>query len=414
MSFDVAVIGAGMAGLVAALRVAEEGGRVVVLATGVGSIQLAPGTVDVLGYAPQRVDHPAEAVQELTAARPEHPYARLPPGSIDDAVAWFKRSAAALDYVGGTTDNMLLPTPVGVAKPTALAPSSMAEGDLRAGGRVLVVGMRELKDFYPAYVAANLGDSGGIEARSLELRVEVSDADVTPLGFARRFDDAEWRKAVIADLEGRIQPGEDVAFPAVLGLEQPEVVRRELQDGLGARVFEIPTLPPSVPGIRLFRLLKRALGARGGRLVLGSAVVGATSKEGVVDGVMVQAASRPIWYHAEHFVLATGGFAAGGITMDSRWQVRETVFDLPLSGVPAVDQERSLPGYFDDHPLARAGVAVDEQMRPTGVDGGPVFRNLYAAGATIAGARPWREKSGDGISLSTGYGTAAAILKESA
>ena len=234
MSFDVVVIGAGMAGLVAALRVAEDGGRVLVLATGVGAIQLAPGTVDVLGYAPRRVDHPAEAVQELTAAHPDHPYARLPPGSIDDAVAWFKGSAAALDYVGGTTDNMLLPTPVGVAKPTALAPSSMAVGDLRVGRRVLVAGMRELKDFYPSYVAANISDGGGVEARSLELRVEVPDGDVTPLGFARRFDDAEWRKAVIADLEGRVQPGEDVAFPAVLGLEQPRPLRADVPARCGA------------------------------------------------------------------------------------------------------------------------------------------------------------------------------------
>ena len=56
LSYDVVVLGAGVAGLTAAARLAERGARVCVLAKGVGSTHLAPGTVDVLGYAPERVE----------------------------------------------------------------------------------------------------------------------------------------------------------------------------------------------------------------------------------------------------------------------------------------------------------------------------------------------------------------------
>ena len=38
--------------------------------------------------------------------------------------------------------------------------------------------------------------------------------------------------------------------------------------------------------------------------------------------------------------------------------------------------------------------------------------NVHAAGAVIGGARPWQEKSGDGISLSTGYLAAEVIMEE--
>ena len=38
---------------------------------------------------------------------------------------------------------------------------------------------------------------------------------------------------------------------------------------------------------------------------------------------------------------------------------------------------------------------------------------LLLLSATLAGAEPWREKSGDGISLATGYAAADAILDES-
>ena len=66
--------------------------------------------------------------------------------------------------------------------------------------------------------------------------------------------------------------------------------------------------------------------------------------------------------------------------------------------------ERFTPTYFDDHPIGRAGVAVGRDLRPDG------FENVLVAGATLAGAQPWKEKSGDGISLATGYRAAELIL----
>ena len=61
VGFDTVVIGAGLAGLTAALRLAETGQRVAILAKGVGATHLAPPTIDVLGYANGPVDSPARA-----------------------------------------------------------------------------------------------------------------------------------------------------------------------------------------------------------------------------------------------------------------------------------------------------------------------------------------------------------------
>jgi glycerol-3-phosphate dehydrogenase subunit B len=154
-----------------------------------------------------------------------------------------------------------------------------------------------------------------------------------------------------------------------------------------------------------------ALRREGGRLVVGSTVSGAVSKGNRLEGVVTQTAGRPLAYRASSFVLASGGFASGGFEMDSYGRVRETAFDLPLAGVPAPDASRFGPEYFGDHPLARAGVAVDDELRPVDAEGAPVFENLYAAGATLAGSVPWREASGNGLSLATGYGVASAILE---
>jgi glycerol-3-phosphate dehydrogenase subunit B len=62
--------------------------------------------------------------------------------------------------------------------------------------------------------------------------------------------------------------------------------------------------------------------------------------------------------------------------------------------------------------MSRAGIAVDDRLRPVDGTGAPVYENLIAAGATIGGAEPWREKSGDGLSLATGFAAASTILQE--
>jgi glycerol-3-phosphate dehydrogenase subunit B len=111
-------------------------------------------------------------------------------------------------------------------------------------------------------------------------------------------------------------------------------------------------------------------------------------------------------------VLATGGVATGGIELDSRWHARETALGLPLSGMPGADEPRFSPDYFAEHPMARVGVAVDDGLRPVDGGGGRVCSNVLVAGATLAGAQPWREKSGEGVSLATGHRAAELIMEE--
>jgi glycerol-3-phosphate dehydrogenase subunit B len=416
MTYDVVVIGAGLAGLTAALRLAEQELRVLVVAKGVGGTHLAPATIDVLGYVDGPVESPARALPEFLAAHPEHPYRRLSVELIRSSLEWFGERLGELGYQGGLEENFLLPTAVGVAKPTALVPQTMAAGDLRPGGRFVFVGLRGLKDFYPAYLADNLARAalpGGasVSARAVELAPPLgAEGDVSSAGFARRFEQPEFRDTVVHELERRLVPGEIVGFPAVLGLRQAREVWQELETRLRRPVFEVPTLPPSVGGIRLFESMTAALRREGARVVVGSTVSGAEHDGRRLEGVVAQTAGRPRTYRAGSFVLASGGFASGGLQLDSHGRVRETAFDLALVGVPAPDVPRFEPGYFDEHPIARAGLAVDEELRPVDAEGKAAFENLHAAGATLAGAAPWREASGNGLSLATGYAAASAIL----
>jgi glycerol-3-phosphate dehydrogenase subunit B len=126
MSYDTLVVGAGLAGLTAALRLSEGGQRVMVVGRGVGATHLAPATVDVLGYmGDARVDAPAAAVATLVANSRDHPYARVTADLLSAAVTWFAARAESQGFAGTLDENMLLPTALGVPKPSAFAPRTM-------------------------------------------------------------------------------------------------------------------------------------------------------------------------------------------------------------------------------------------------------------------------------------------------
>jgi glycerol-3-phosphate dehydrogenase subunit B len=230
---------------------------------------------------------------------------------------------------------------------------------------------------------------------------------------ARAFDDPAFRAAVTAQVVGRLGAEERVAFPAVLGIADPHAAWAELEHRLGRPVFEVPTLPPSVPGMRVFATLREALRRAGGRVILNAVVTGAERQGARVGALRARVGLRDQRHGADWVVLATGGFASGGLELDSRWTAHETALGLPVSGVPGPGEERFRPGYFEDHPMGRAGVAVDRELRPVGDAGERLLENVLVAGATLAGAEPWREKSGDGLSLATGHRAAELVLAAS-
>jgi glycerol-3-phosphate dehydrogenase subunit B len=414
---DAVVLGAGMAGLTAAVRLAEAGLRVVTVAKGLGSLRLAPATIDILGYGPGRVDSPAEALPAFVAAHPHHPYAAVTPGALADSLRWLAGHVDAYAYVGDASANMLLPTAIGVPRPSAVVPETMAGGDIRSLRCVAIAGLRALKDFHPALAAENLRAAAAAGGLALDARPVLlspptdGEADVGTLSFARRFEDPGFRGAVAAELRAALRDEEAVGFPAVLGFDQVRSVWTELQEAIGRPVFEIPTMPPSVPGMRLARALQERLRRAGGRFVLGAQAVGPEIRDGRLAGVRIRAGTRETVRLARWIVLATGGLASGGIEVELGGAARESALGLPVFG-PDPGEPAFLPGYLDEHPMGTIGLRVDARLRPVGRDGEPVRQNVLAAGAVIGGARPWREKSGDGISLSTGYLAAGTILED--
>jgi len=412
----VVVIGSGLAGLTAAIRLGRAGLGVTLLAKGLGGLQLSQGTVDVLGYVPERVTEPLAAVAAKAAADPGHPYAVLGADAVADGVG-FLAEVVGPDLLAGRVEaNLQLPTAVGAVRPTCLAQPGMLAGQCVAGARFVIVGLRRLKDFHPRLVAENLArtvlpDGGRLEARHVwvDVPARADEIDSTGLTYARAFDEEAFRVRFAAALAPLVGEGETVGLPAVLGLKHLGAWR-DLEQRLGHPVFEIPLQPPSIPGMRLNEALTAAAKAAGVRFVTGSAVVAVRVEDGRVRGVTAATAGAPREFTADAFVLATGGWESGALELDSYGVARETTLGLPLvlPGEPLVRSD-----FWDpEQPLFAVGVAVDGSVRPVDADGRVVAANLYAVGGLLAGAYRWAEKSGEGIAVASAVRAADEIVKE--
>ena len=443
MTTDLLVIGAGLSGLMAAHTASQAGLRVQVIAKGLSSMHWAAGTVDVMGYTgeemSQPVPRPLDAIQALSATQPDHPYALLGAHQVQAALGEFAAladdlglpyaGAGGFDTPGYSTngDNLLLPSAVGALRPTFLAPRAQLAGDASRPEPMLIVGFHGLRDFYPQLIAENLAKQG-LPARAafLPLNLLTEQSDRNNVHLAQSLDDKARRMKLGGELKRLARPGERIGLPAILGLDDHAATFADLQAAAGVPIFEIPLLPPSVPGMRLFKALRARLWRLGVRVDVSLEAIGAQTiptngfdtpgystngAAGRVQWVETATTSRPLKNRAKAYLLATGGILGGGFDSDHTGRVWETIFDLPLT-IPQKRYEWFRPAFMDPagHPVFNGGVAVNGQMQPCAA-GAAIYSNLWAAGGALASVDPIQQHSLEGIAIATGVAAGQAIVR---
>jgi glycerol-3-phosphate dehydrogenase subunit B len=414
---DLLVIGAGLAGLSAALAAAEAGLRVHVVAQGMGATHWCSGAVDLLGYLPGAAEPVAEPLAALAALPADHPLARLGPARVAAALAAFARwpTVRGLVYNRAADErNWLLPSALGVARPTWLAPQAQLAGDLTRSEPLVIIGIAGLRDFYPQWIAANLKQAGhAVRTASIPQSPITEQRDRNPVQLAGGLDQPPAVERLAAVIRPLVQPGERVGLPALLGLHRHGEVITRLQELVETPIFEIPLLPPSVPGLRLYHVLLARLEQLGVRVEIGLEVTGFDVAGGVIQAVHTATSARPRLHRAHAFLLATGGLLGGGFHSEHTGRCWEVIFNLPLT----IPQERSrwFRGQFlhpAGHPIFTGGVAVNDQWQPVDDQGNPVHENLWAAGSVLAHTDPIRERSLEGLAIATGVAAAETIVQQ--
>lgn len=396
MHYDLIIIGLGLSGLMAAKTAVEMGRKTLIIGKGTGSLCLFSNTIDVLGNLSEGMKMP-DGLRRWIKDHPEHPYSKLDWERIEQALSSF-RSVFQSQYTFQPVDheNCLIPTGAGTYRPTYLIPSTMIAGTSLKNGKMLIVGFKGFKDFYADYMADQLNCRGIVIPLS-----EFPGQEMSATAIARLMERGAFREILGREVKKQMDGESLIGFPALLGIRDPLRVKKDLEEIIGVEVFEIPILPPSIPGMRIFRRLKEWLIQRGVTFLLGHSVSKTILHGKRCEGIEVSHPPLSQSYSADRVILATGRFIGGGLKADEE-RIYEPLFNLPVVQ-PKSRGDWFSNSFLSNHPVHQSGILVDSSFRALDQQGKQLLDNVWIAGSILAGHNCIQEKSREGIEISTGY-----------
>jgi glycerol-3-phosphate dehydrogenase subunit B len=419
--YDVCIIGAGLTGLAATLFAANRGLSCVEVGQ-TGEINFASGFLDLLGVHPAGEKHvwtdPWAGIEALVQDIPEHPYARLPKEHIqtafEEVLIFLKQSG--LPYNRRLNQNSAVLTSLGTLKPTYCVPHSMWNGveALEKKPPCLLIDIRGLKGFSARQIAAALQDDWPDLQTA---RISFPDTDHLNEVYTEHMASAlvisQNRKKLARAVRPHIKDVQIVGLPAILGLYRTEEVVPDLQKLMGVPLFEIPTIPPSIPGLRLKEAFERGLRTKGVQYLSQKRVLEVRHQTEQYFEIGIGRATVEQTVRSRGIILASGRFIGGGLHAD-RKHIEETIFDLPVYQ-PGNRADWHRREFLDPqgHLVNRAGVEIDDSFRPLNSARQPAFKTLFAAGSLLAHNDWKRLKCGAGVAIASAFGAVNSFLRYS-
>ena len=406
-SADVVVVGAGLAGLTAAIALADAGARVEVVARGHAATHWTAGGLDVAAPRGQRDRRPRASPRSLRR--------RGPPVRVPRPRRSRRRStgcAAILAAEGLTYDGDLdeplrpVPTSIGGTRPAAILPAAQAAAlaTVVAGRAARHLRLRRVQGLLAgrdrgeprrarrsgARPATREGRGRRASRRSsVELPGLAGRRNLTALDLARLFDDPAWRAdGVRRDRRprcGRTRrrgPGR-VGLPAVLGLDRPRRgVRRRGRGRSRSPRSRCRSSRRAFPGCGCSRRFGRRCGGAAAGSSVGEPVVRVDDRPAAGHrGRRSAAAARDGRSGRAAVVLATGGIAGGGLIGDGRRNAGRAAPRAARRGAAggrlAGATIRSIRA---GHPLEAAGHPDRRPAPPGRRRGEVVFKNVAVVG----------------------------------
>jgi len=405
---DLMIIGGGLAGAGAALFAANRGISTV-FAGSSNAMAFYSGLFDLMAVHPvaegRYWENPWEAIDRVRSDLPNHPYARVP--SEDLRNAWQEieafLSAANLPYHSLAERNRRIMTSMGTIRPLYAAPAGMNGGiaSLMEKKPGLIVDIEGLRGFSARQIRESLKNNWP-DLRTATIQLPDGRRNLFPEAVARSFENENARQAILRHLKAQVGKARSVGFPAVLGIENSDAVLADLEEELGLPVYEIPTMPPSIPGIRLRNAFEKHLPALVVRRITEQVLhVSRADAEGFV--FHAGHPDKKTIIHSRGAVLASGRFFSKGLKA-ARTHIHETVFDLPVFQ-PSSRSHWHAADFLtpEGHGIHRAGIETDECFRPLDARNEPVHKKLFAAGSVLAHQDWTRMKCGAGLSIATAY-----------
>ena len=425
MNFDVAIIGGGLAGLTCGIALQQRGKRCVIINNGQAAIDFASGSLDLLSRMPDGsvVENINENLTALRTALPAHPYSLLGAEKVIAKAQDFERLANALnlDLIGSSEKNHWRVTGLGSLRGAWLSPNSVPTvqgNETFPHKRIAVLGIEGYHDFQPQLLAANLVlnpqfahcevTSGFLNIPQLD-ELRQSAREFRSVNIAQLLEHKLAFNDLVSEIIESAQGANAVLLPACFGLENQEFMNA-LRDATKLALFELPTLPPSLLGMRQRIQLRRKFESLGGLMINGDSALNAHFEGDRVHCIKTRLLEDEEII-ADNFVLAAGSFFSKGLVSEFD-KIYEPVFESDIIGVEGFNDKNRFSWtnhrFANPQPYQSAGVAINEHCQVQKC--GQFLANLYATGNVIGGFNALELGCGSGVAVVTALTVADEIL----
>ncbi|MBC2709650.1 MAG: glycerol-3-phosphate dehydrogenase subunit GlpB [Desulfosarcina sp.] len=326
LSCRLMVIGAGMAGMAAALFAARHGVSTVQAGL-TGETQYASGLFDLYGvkHGSTRalIDDPWQGLKQLKQDHPKHPFCRVSTRQIRSAMDRLTDflGDAGHPYMGYPNKNARLITPVGTLKRTFRVPKTMWAGvqALEEKAPCLIVDIQGLRGFSASQIVSTLKPSWpGLTAASIDISWESRLGPKYAEHIARSLEVEAARRDLADTIRPHLGHAEYVGLPAILGIHDTDTIRRDLKQMLGRPIFEIPTMPPAISGVRLKEIFDIHLPRLGVSTFFHHTVLSVQRQADGRFALEVGRTEPETTVVADNVLLATGRFLGKGLVAERK------------------------------------------------------------------------------------------------
>lgn len=427
MIYDCVIIGGGLAGLTCGIKCAAQGLHTAILSGGMNSLHFSSGSIDIAGYTTKGdiVKNPFDYIKTIIKENKNHPYSKTGIAGIKESINFLteKLSEEGITLNRNNELNHFHITTLGTLKPTYLSQESVFSTKvvdiINTHEKIAILNFKGFRDYYPEQTAANLRKNSLFSDREIILgnislpyymNTEKNLHEFRSIDIARIFETERYLPRIAEEIKKASGGATAVSLPAFIGINNYKTIRKKLEDLTGKFIYEIPSLPPSILGLRIDHALKNRFIKLGGEYIAGERVVSGSIKNNRVEFLTTRnSGNMPV--KAKFYVLTTGSFFSGGLTtgFDS---VSEPLFGLKVNGGNKRNKWYS-SSFFDkkSHPFLEYGVETDGRFNPVSENGKPI-KNLFCAGSVLSGYNPVSEGCGGGVAVATGFKCAERIIKE--
>jgi len=353
----VAIIGGGLAGIIAAATAAKYGAKVILVTSGAGTLGMSGGSVNLQGLDLKR------------------PY-------LAEAMNFFTEMmvVAGCEYKGNLRELQLIPNAMGSFQEMSLAPTFVSAGSPVNGSKVMVVGIHGLSGFNPDLTAELLTASANkrdFQVKYTGTMIEVpwlKKRTFNTLDLANYLEKQENRDKLAEITKPLVKNCSLLLLPAILGQQIGSKEFTAFEEKVGCTVVELNTVPPSIIGLRIFQCLQKYLQKVGVDIRSGYPVQSLQLQAGRCTAVTLDTPGRKNVIKADNFIVATG---------------RINTFHIAIT-----------EGGKDTDVLLKEDATINEHMQLLNENQIPIAANVYGAGSIL---KSYSCKNGNSLAILTGY-----------